>query len=1037
LPESLNCFTRAIAPGIRYRLAASALVAAPSKKHSALVGIRFRDAQGLPTRETPDIFTPSDLFGHYRYLGGPGQKGRIREYLEFIAPPDAVEVEVSLYPWRAGQVSRLDPLSVTPATPQEAEAEMDFRILGDVLGEAEAAVTPGESYDVQVSLSMRQALAARAALCAFRFFDAQGARLPAPEWIPTSPQVGAYRYLTPSPDADPAADVKTGRTSVVPPRGAVSMKVRVIRWKDLPTCTIDTIQIRELATTVPIAAKGSSPLREGSWYALRGRLRATAGRGTTLGHLYLNFLGADGEPILQTAEGLTDTPRGQNQGVVTLPVPERRRKDGLVEVTLGFRPPGGTVAASWRLVPEDGNGWTLTEDEALRLEVFSPDSLFCLSALPAKARHVVGLEPSEGRNLRIQLPQTSLWDTLGRGVMQLAAEWALPQSADSWMRLSADLAHMRDGAVLVPFYFDAEMRPLTGVPVLGARDMPGVGPCRHPVLQTTEDGSTRFSEDLRAPEGAAYLLCYLLVPGDAEQGAVKALGAESISRDAVGEESPIAAMNKVQLLASAEMEDAVWNPLRRRDTYRALSLLEPKSATYRNRFQALSNQVAELDTSWTPPLSARPAYDPDPDAILHLLKVMYPDESSGGAVRSTSILEAQAAQGLKPVACMAMASPLADLPQPDASVPGGMLQRTQNGVSVHHLHFPGLNPARIAPAELLEFETGMHERVARAQRCSLVHAASGFRGYENALKGLAIARCHDLPFVYEVRSFHEHTWQPVEDRGYGNRMTHMRAAQEDRCMAEADVVVTISEAMVENLTARGVPAEKLFFVPNAISETFTTQCDPDAVAALRRKLGIEGRTAIGYISNFSGREGHAVLLDAFARLAREDETLVLVLPGDGPEQAEIARQAHLSGLAERVLLPGNVDHAEIKTWYAMLDLFVVPRIADFASDYVTPLKPYEAMSQGVPVLMSDRPVAREIAGADGERADLFATGDSAALAELIRKRLDEPDLLTRRAAAARDWVLRERVWAEVARRYDEIYATARRVHAARRSKEMS
>jgi glycosyltransferase involved in cell wall biosynthesis len=968
-------------------------------------------------------------------LGGPGQKGRIREYIEFVAPPDAVKIEVALYPWRAGKVSRLDPLTVTPATRQEAEAEMDFRIAGDVLDEAEAAVTPGESYDVQVDLSMRPALAARAALCAFRFFDAEGMRLPAPEWIPTSPKVGAYRYLTPSPEADPASGAKSGRTSVVAPRGAAVMKVRVIRWKDLPTCTVEKIHIRELATTATIAAEGHSTLREGSWYALRGRLAATAGRGSVLGHIYLTFRGDDGEPILRTAEGLTDTPRGQNQRVITLPAPEQRRKDGLIDLTLGFRPPEGTVTVSWRLIPEEKNGWTLTEEEPLCPEVFSPDPLFCLSALPAQARHVAGLEPGQGRELRIRLPQTPLWDTLGRGVMQLAGEWALAQTPDNWVRLRAELSCAPEGAVLVPFYFDADLQPLTDVPILGASDMPGVGECRHPVLQPTEDGGVRFGEDLRTPEGAAFLLCYLLVPGETEQAIPRSLDAVNIDRDAVGEESPIANMNKVQLLATAAIEEAVWNPLRRRDAYRALSLLDPKSPTFRNRFRALAEQVAELDTSWVPPLPARPAYDPDPDTILHLLKVMYPDESSGGAVRTTSILEAQAAQGLKPVACMALASPLEEAPQPQVLVPGGMLQRSQNGVSVHHLHFPGMDPARIAPAELLEFETNMHERVAREQRCGLVHAASGFRGYENALKGLAIARCHDLPFVYEVRSFHEHTWKPVEDRGYGNRLTQMRTAQEDRCMAEADVVVTISEAMVENLTARGVPAEKLFFVPNAISEAFTTQCDPAEVVALRRKLKIEGRTAIGYISNFSGREGHAVLLDAFARLAREDESLVLVLPGDGPEQAEIARQAHLSGLADRVLLPGNVDHAEIKTWYAMMDLFVVPRIADFASDYVTPLKPYEAMSQSVPVLMSDRPVAREIAGADGERADLFPTGDSAALADLIRKRLEKPELLAARAEAARDWVLRERVWSEVARRYDEIYATARRVHAARRSKE--
>jgi hypothetical protein len=39
--------------------------------------------------------------------------------------------------------------------------------------------------------------------------------------------------------------------------------------------------------------------------------------------------------------------------------------------------------------------------------------------------------------------------------------------------------------------------------------------------------------------------------------------------------------------------------------------------------------------------------------------------------------------------------------------------------------------------------------------------------------------------------------------------------------------------------------------------------------------------------------------------------------------------------------------------------------------------------------------------------------------------------LAARAAAARDWVLRERVWASVVRRYDDVYAAARAAHAER------
>jgi glycosyltransferase involved in cell wall biosynthesis len=157
--------------------------------------------------------------------------------------------------------------------------------------------------------------------------------------------------------------------------------------------------------------------------------------------------------------------------------------------------------------------------------------------------------------------------------------------------------------------------------------------------------------------------------------------------------------------------------------------------------------------------------------------------------------------------------------------------------------------------------------------------------------------------------------------------------------------------------------------------------------------------------------------------------------GDGPERSGIIDEIHKRRLDDRALLPGNVDHAEVRLWYHAIDLFVVPRIADFASDYVTPLKPFEAMSQGIPVIMSDRPVTAEIAGQSGERAAIFPAGDDQALAEAILAEFSDMDRLHRRARQAREWVLSERVWSSVVTRYDEAYEQARRRHFDRQGSE--
>ncbi len=84
-------------------------------------------------------------------------------------------------------------------------------------------------------------------------------------------------------------------------------------------------------------------------------------------------------------------------------------------------------------------------------------------------------------------------------------------------------------------------------------------------------------------------------------------------------------------------------------------------------------------------------------------------------------------------------------------------------------------------------------------------------------------------------------------------------------MLAADLVVTLGEAMREEIVARGVPAEKILIVPNAVSEEFL-QPLPDA-AALRDELGIApDEHVVGVVSSLVPHEGIGTLLEATAML---------------------------------------------------------------------------------------------------------------------------------------------------------------------------
>ena len=420
----------------------------------------------------------------------------------------------------------------------------------------------------------------------------------------------------------------------------------------------------------------------------------------------------------------------------------------------------------------------------------------------------------------------------------------------------------------------------------------------------------------------------------------------------------------------------------------------------------------ETDPGFAPRVPGSPERASAPEGavrICHVMKVCRPFENTGGAVRNANTVLAQHAAGLDPYVVTALGYPGTE----------GAARSTRLG-DVPHYHLAPQGAGSLPRDRALTLEVAMLGGVFRRFGGHLVHAASGYRGYDNALKGLALSKHFGVPWIYEVRSLHEHTWAPMRADILDAPLTSERMAQEDRCMTAADHVVTIAQTMRGELVRRGVPEDKITVVPNAVEADWFAPVPEADVAALRERLGLTGATVLGYVSNLSAREGHAVLLRAYAMMHAERPSLRLLIVGDGPERAALEKLAADLGVSFGVTFTGNVPHEDVKAYYGAIDLFVVPRVADFASDLVTPMKPFEAMATGRPLIMSDRPVTPEVIG-DEARGRTFRAGDAEHLAQVMRAALDQEDATRALAAEARRWVEAERTWAANAQTYVRLY----------------
>ncbi len=414
------------------------------------------------------------------------------------------------------------------------------------------------------------------------------------------------------------------------------------------------------------------------------------------------------------------------------------------------------------------------------------------------------------------------------------------------------------------------------------------------------------------------------------------------------------------------------------------------------------------------PLPTPSRLTPVAGRVLHIVTDALPSVSAGYTVRTQEIAVAQRAAGLDPHVVTRIGFPVT------AGKVDGRRVTAVDGVPYHRL-LPLVMPGRVDTIA----EQGLRRAAAlvRELRPAVVHAASN---YSNGVTALGLRAAFGIPYVYEVRGFWEDTWlsrhsataHPQAPGLESSERYRLTRELEAHCMRAADLVVTLGEAMRDEIIDRGVDPDKILIVPNGVSAEFLRPL-PDG-SALRAQLGIApGEHVVGLVSTLVAHEGIGTLLAAVKLLRDRGVPVRTLIVGDGPERAALERQAAALGLD--AIFTGRVPMSRVRDYHAVLDVFVVPRTPDRVCQLVTPLKPVEAMASGLPVVVSAVRALGEII--QDKVTGLQATPlDPESLAECLDQLLASPQLRRELGQAAREWVARDRTWEHNAQRYRDAYA---------------
>ena len=235
-----------------------------------------------------------------------------------------------------------------------------------------------------------------------------------------------------------------------------------------------------------------------------------------------------------------------------------------------------------------------------------------------------------------------------------------------------------------------------------------------------------------------------------------------------------------------------------------------------------------------------------------------------------------------------------------------------------------------------------------------------------------------------------------------------------RELGQADAVTAVCGAVADSLVRDyGVARARVRVVPNG-ADLPDEERERPAARALRDQLGAGPFRPLWVCpARLETQKGHAVLIEALARVRAKGIEFVAVMAGEGSLRETLALEVSEAGLADRVHLAGQVD--PLGPLLAAADACVLPSLWEGM-----PLTLLEAMARGRPVVASRVGGIPEVVE-DGVTGRLVPPGDPAALAAVLEDFHRRADAAMRLGLAGAERVRESFTWSRVVEAFEAVY----------------
>ena len=286
----------------------------------------------------------------------------------------------------------------------------------------------------------------------------------------------------------------------------------------------------------------------------------------------------------------------------------------------------------------------------------------------------------------------------------------------------------------------------------------------------------------------------------------------------------------------------------------------------------------------------------------------------------------------------------------------------------------------------------------------------------SCISGLIIKNESKIPVVFHV---HSTEWGRSGDTG-SEVVSHLERATGQN----ADAIVTVSNAMQDDLVKHGWPQNKINVVWNGVDpdEYNPKGCKKEDVSKVRMNYGIpEDWNMLLFLGRLTWVKSVKNLIQALPMVLKDYPKTKLVILGKGEEQSDIIEMANRLGVKDNIVYRFDfVPEDERILHYAAADMCIFPSVYEPFG-----IVSLEAMSMAKPVVVGARGVVgfrEQVISSGPDQNGLHVNGeDPSDIAWAIRETLSDPQRAQLWGENGRKRVIEYFTWRKAAEQTLETY----------------